>query len=376
MDKIKRGLMVASTLAMVALSAFPVVGVAQNYAGTGNNGPLLASKVAGKLMLKADVGYVYNFASDWNKSGGANGGDHKSVGASAIGYGLSLGWTNKTGFGISGEYVGFTHRWTGTANGTQKYNFEATYDILTVTPNYRFSLDKNDNWGLRLGLGVGISYSDVYWGRVDPTTNGVSNGAVKSGTKVAGGTVFYNASGVAGTVTTAGNCTFIVNSPSATNGGAKKGQRYVGTGGQSFTAPSDDTYQPIIATPAQPNQINCYDSKGVYVDSITVTSGTAPVSGAVAMTEAASSGGGDSGAGGGAKDDAGVVLAPQLAIEYDNGFLHADLNVRYIHGLLNVRYFGNEDSSAVWNKSSGSITYTSKTGPLATFVGLGLGINF
>ena len=118
MGKIKRGLMVASGVVML-----PVAALAQNAGGTGNNGPLLASKVAGKLMLKADIGYVYNFAGDWEKTGGANHGEHKSVGAGAIGYGLSLGWTHRSGFGLSGEYIGFTHRWTGTANGTQKYNF-------------------------------------------------------------------------------------------------------------------------------------------------------------------------------------------------------------------------------------------------------------
>ncbi|MDI9314107.1 MAG: hypothetical protein QM529_05500, partial [Hydrotalea sp.] len=81
------------------------------------------------------------------------------------------------------------------------------------------------------------------------------------------------------------------------------------------------------------------------------------------------------GSGGSAKDDAGFVLAPQVALEYDNGMLHADINVKYIHELFNVRYFGSEGSVS-GQKESGAITYTSIAGPLALFVGAGLGVNF
>ncbi|MDI9314523.1 MAG: hypothetical protein QM529_07625, partial [Hydrotalea sp.] len=194
-----------SLLAAGAIFGLPAIGQAQG-AGSGNNGAspsssgavgqnLLANSVAGKLMLKADVGYVYSFSGTWNKSTAEKPsiGGNTSVATGGVGYGVSLGWTHKSGFGIAGDYLGFEHKWTGGGTDVTKpnnqYNYDAIYHVLTVTPNYRFKLDAADRWGLRLGLGVGVSISDITWARKLDTAN---NAQAKNGTKVAGGAVFYN----------------------------------------------------------------------------------------------------------------------------------------------------------------------------------------
>ncbi|MDI9314376.1 MAG: hypothetical protein QM529_06870, partial [Hydrotalea sp.] len=63
-------LLITSTLSSAVFTTHANAQNAGNKAnlGTGANGPLLANAVAGKLLLKADVGYVYSFAGDWNKS--------------------------------------------------------------------------------------------------------------------------------------------------------------------------------------------------------------------------------------------------------------------------------------------------------------------
>ncbi|MGI9461165.1 MAG: hypothetical protein ACR2NY_01135, partial [Alphaproteobacteria bacterium] len=73
-----------------------------------------------------------------------------------------------------------------------------------------------------------------------------------------------------------------------------------------------------------------------------------------------------------AVDDVGFIIAPQISIEYDDGFLHGDINFRYMHSLTDVDYFGSESDGTI----SDDITYTKKAGPLAFYVGFGLGINF
>ncbi|MCX8515572.1 MAG: hypothetical protein ORN57_01060, partial [Alphaproteobacteria bacterium] len=69
-----------------------------------------------------------------------------------------------------------------------------------------------------------------------------------------------------------------------------------------------------------------------------------------------------------AKDDAGVVLVPQVALEYDNGMLHAEINVRYIHALKNVKYDG---TGELMGK-----TYSVNAGPVGLVVGAGFGFSF
>lgn len=67
-----------------------------------------------------------------------------------------------------------------------------------------------------------------------------------------------------------------------------------------------------------------------------------------------------------ANNSIGFILAPQIAIEYDNGMLHVDLNFKYLHRFNNVTYKGN----------NGGLDRTQLAGPMALFVGLGFGLNF
>ena len=63
------------------------------------------------------------------------------------------------------------------------------YHVVTFTPNYRFKLDQANHWGLRLGLGIGFSVSDIAWAKQITTASGGSQ-ADKAGNKlekIAGG---------------------------------------------------------------------------------------------------------------------------------------------------------------------------------------------
>ncbi|MDI9314037.1 MAG: hypothetical protein QM529_05125, partial [Hydrotalea sp.] len=187
----KKLILTSSLLATTLLATATHAQNVTNSRGTGANGPLLANAVAGKLLLKADVGYVYSFAGDWSKTGNADApknGDNKSAATGGVGYGVSLGWTSKSGFGLSADYLGFNHKWTGlgTNDSTTQFNYDAPYHVMTITPSYRFKLDSADNWGLRVGLGVGFSLSDVNW-----ANNLSASGAQsKAGVRVAGGAIY------------------------------------------------------------------------------------------------------------------------------------------------------------------------------------------
>ncbi|MDI9314526.1 MAG: hypothetical protein QM529_07640 [Hydrotalea sp.] len=479
-----------------------------NKNGTGANGPLLANAVAGKLLLKADVGYVYSFAGDWNKSNSSSPsiGGNTSTATGGVGYGVSLGWTSKTGFGLSADYLGFNHKWTGLGtdvNSKTEFNYDAPYHVMTITPNYRFKLDSADNWGLRVGLGVGFSLSDVNWAQKLPASGAQS----KAGTKVAGGAIYqwtgtetttssptlksalntfgindnqiaansHHCDGAGGTGagslniniaplvsdSSGGTDHFGVSygafdcsetlvagslaSPIVTGHGSSKtssnpsfdsglsgsasataagiSHRGLGTdisGGQSKIAgglndgkltldPGSSgnvdyaIWSAILGDATKTTGINALKNYTEFesgaavtlVDSVwgalsdntqvaLVAAGVLNVS--RAQTACSASGGTfDNGVctpptpaaagGGSAKDDAGFVLAPQVALEYDNNLLHFDINVKYIHELFNVRYFGSEGSVS-GTATSGAITYTRMAGPLALFIGAGLGINF
>ncbi|MDI9313942.1 MAG: hypothetical protein QM529_04625 [Hydrotalea sp.] len=404
--------------------------------GTGANGPLLANAVAGKLLLKADVGYVYSFAGDWSKTGNADApknGDNKSAATGGVGYGVSLGWTSKSGFGLSADYLGFNHKWSGGGTGTNagmEYNYDAPYHVMTITPSYRFKLDSADNWGLRVGLGVGFSLSDVNWANKTAVGNAQSNG-----TKVAGGAVFTpqqtnptaatGATGCVGGTATAGwtysdslggpsydglggdplQCFRLGLPASVASGLTDKSiagllavsDPYLGIANADFLSygvwrllfnnSEDALFAPNVTTRSKfsnstSHSVPTLETREQYVarcdaraDHCASYNGVA--AGTYANGEAAAAAVDAAGpsAGGSAKDDAGFVLAPQVALEYDNNLLHFDINVKYIHGLLDVRYFGSEGAVS-GSASSGAITYTSKAGPLALFIGAGLGINF
>ena len=323
---------------------------------------------SGKFSLTANVGYVHNFASKWDSEIG-NGKDNGGVG-----YGARLGWTHSSGFGISGDYLGFTSKWQ--SNGR---SYENPYHILTVTPSYRFSFGDDKEWGLKVGLGVGMSLADVSWGTAQ-TAKGTAS-------KIAGGEIFE----IAG-IGYVNN--YNVN-PIKSCIDSRTGVRIADSnGGVGFSSSCIDAGPSVIAGIGTITDIDIAKwliAKGVKSDGTTLDAtslaaakitrlGIGGVSSfilnALKNVEACPASGGTwnavtltctaKAAGGKAKDDAGFVLAPEIALEYDNGLLHADINARYIHGLANVKYDG----------SNGTANQLQKSGPLAVFVGAGFGVNF
>ena len=448
------------TTALVATMAGTATAQTANSGAWGVKNPLF-DKVAGKLNLTANVGYVYNFDSKWDSevgTGKANGG---------FGYGARIGWTNTSGFGISGDYLGFTSKWS---NGTTEYS--NPYHVLTITPSYRFSFGQSKEWGLKVGLGVGMSLADVSWGTA-MTAKGASG-------KVAGGAVYKSAatetessnmgdvahSGVPGeiarhdmfttasspTATSAGGsvtCSnyfitdgfasattieatdicignehsgnFRLDRPSGSATGVEKNKKQNlgkgGTAGATFSygyvTRVSITDSDIVADIKAGNIVWAKDTIAASIWSAAVSTATtateaqkvvdalkaaaaswtagagnfqaarATISSAVQTILDAGAVGSDvaklkgnlaaaiaaapvADAGGSAKDDAGFVLAPEIALEYDNGLLHADINARYIHGLANVKYDG----------QNGTGNQLQRSGPLAVFVGAGFGVNF
>ncbi|MDI9314528.1 MAG: hypothetical protein QM529_07650 [Hydrotalea sp.] len=384
--------------------------VFNNYAKAQDiNTNLLANNVDGKLMLKADIGYVYSFAGDWNKSNAESPsiGGNKSTATGGVGYGASLGYTHKSGIGLSADYLGFNHKWTGLGTDVKsktEFNYDASYHVVTLVPSYRIKLDSANNWGLRVGLGVGFSLSDVSWAQ----KISASNGAQSSGVKVAGGANYTAATGFLPlNVCGADNTTALaaitdsanLSTPNSCRDGALASiagitatdfaiatmlknagftQSELSAIGATTTTThahgisiSQNATNTVghIATPVLNSCVwgmvnGCYQANGTQYTAPAPSGGGGTPSG----NPAASSGGS-------AKDDAGFVLAPQVALEYDNGMLHADINVKYMHELFNVRYFGSE-GSVDGLATSGAITYTSIAGPLALFVGAGFGMNF
>ena len=427
MKNIKKQILTATTMATALLAGTAtalLAGTATNlHAQTANNSwgvknPLF-DKVAGKLNLTANVGYVYNFASKWD---GADIGTGKANGG--VGYGARIGWTNTSGFGISGDYLGFTSKWS---NGDKQYT--NPYHVLTITPSYRFSFGQTKEWGLKVGLGVGMSLADVSWGEAK-TAKGTAS-------KIAGGAAYSTVLRLPGSN---GACSapsefsdslggsFTVSAVTITIGASKcndnangvpadsgvsdtaMANAFIGADGQRLLGSIGAIGGVIpyglwsgLATSTTNNTLAAQwldlfvvgktPGAGVtsFLQSVTLESVSAAntrISGGVAAvtinqaifnllnaktkdalliaTGAKVADAPAPASGGSAKDDAGFVLAPEIALEYDNGLLHADLNARYIHGLANVKYDGQGSTSNQLQKS----------GPLAVFVGAGFGVNF
>ena len=130
-----------------------------------NNKFYINKSVDGFFTIKANIGYIYHFPTKWNMDGVKVNG----AGNSAVGYGASVGYTHRLGFGLSADYLGFNNKWNSDGTG-----YDASFHTLLFTPSYRFALDKESTWGLRLGLGVGFSLSDVAWGKTGGAAGGLS----------------------------------------------------------------------------------------------------------------------------------------------------------------------------------------------------------
>ncbi|MDI9314036.1 MAG: hypothetical protein QM529_05120 [Hydrotalea sp.] len=419
--KITAMLLITTALSSAVFTTHANIAMAQTT-GTGTNGPLLANAVAGKLMLKADIGYIYSL----NGSGATS--------ASGVGYGASLGWTNKSGFGLSADYIRFNNKWTGPgiSDATKQYNYDASYNVVTLVPNYRIKLDSAGYWGIRLGVGVGLSISDVNWVSQASASGGAQQNGVKVAsaasyavTKSKGGpaiTVSPSDFGLSSDPMFGGNCavtngnfsTAMIFSdskgaPLATGAGMQLGDgsnRCTVTANNNHVAGFSNAQiaNALITGKIQLSDIRmenpvAYGVWSVFLQGNPVASAIVDFNRATALgffeagntvyvatalwnqldtavqgylTAAGAVAGEAPVTPSVTKDDLGFVIIPQVAVEYDNNLLHADINVKYIHELFNVRYAGNEALAL----ASAQGTYASKAGPLALFIGAGLGINF
>ena len=128
-----------SARAMVVVASCTAMGgatkaMAQNVSSSSSGAvgqTLLSNKIAGKLLLKIDVGYIYNFSGQWDKQGrktkSESDGSNISVGTGGVGYGASLGYNHLSGWGVSADYLGFDHKWVGAGTGNNAAN-QYSYD--------------------------------------------------------------------------------------------------------------------------------------------------------------------------------------------------------------------------------------------------------
>ncbi len=308
------------------------------------NNNLLADKINGQLTLKVDLGYLLNLPGKLNKSYQDGTTDTTALGAySSFGYGASFGYTSNQKWGLAFDYLGFNRKWN-----NDDYNYQANYHIIGLTPSYRFSLDKKNQWGIRLGLGVGVALSDITYTRVAVPAGGTAIAVDPKNPE-------YSQ-----------NCTF------RTDGdGLKPGDRVV-FGKYSSTVVTEKT---LPGGNIGPNRCvtfkygKGFTDRGEYkveADAIIrprlirpAANTSSPDEGIDASVASSTTT---------AKGGASMVLAPQIAAEYDNGYFHADINARYIVALQKFHYTGREDND--------SVKHTSNPGSLAFFVGAGMGVNF
>lgn len=129
----------------------PVNLLVDEYQGWGQPNPLL-NAIDGRFTLKAYLGYVANLPSSFTEQ-------NKKFNIptnNTFGWGGSFGWTHLSGFALSADYLGFGNSWR-----YQNANYYAHYHIITLTPSYRFSFGYDNAWGLKLGLGVGVTLSQT-----------------------------------------------------------------------------------------------------------------------------------------------------------------------------------------------------------------------
>ncbi|MDI9314368.1 MAG: MAP7 domain-containing protein [Hydrotalea sp.] len=374
--------------------------------------------IGGKLTLRGTVGYVYNFVQ------GNNFGSFGFVKAKFNGfaYGVSLDYTNDIGVGLSADYMNFKTNMTSVGpgdNSVYQYHYSADYNILTLTPNYRFKLDAAGHFGIRLGVGLGINAPNITWGKEPNITTGdvrATAGALYTGPRLMFNpkcTGLYGGSGVVG----GGGYTDSkgAGSPSDPNGfywpagACDLGQAHI-TDQQVAEALERDV--PTFGGAVRDGQISYYTGVVSHAVWKKILSTDANSKGAAALDKPFL---GQPGAEAqfewgkatwvpysvwnvlspstqknllaagaipgpppdltiGVNKDIGFVVAPQVAFEYDAGMLHADINMRYMHELKKTKQ--HYEAGAAPETEAMNISDTSKSGPLAFFVGGAIGLNF
>ncbi|MDI9314322.1 MAG: hypothetical protein QM529_06595, partial [Hydrotalea sp.] len=262
------------TMARIALSVFaanlaiipPPLAMAQedttaNQAiggGGGGGGTLLADTIRGKITLTGNVGYVFNLPGTWNRGDGGTTNATKNGG---LGYGASLGYVHSSGWGLSADYLGFAQKWSSAsgaeqANSAGTYNYDAGFHVITLTPSYRFQLDKANNWGLKIGVGVGVSISDLAVSKQGPS----GGNAASNGTRVAGGAAYTYSNGNDNTPAINNNCPYFTDSVGETVRDGTYGLFHI-SGGGNITLPTNSCIPAAMLT----NGNNGAQATGIYV---------------------------------------------------------------------------------------------------------------
>ncbi|MDI9314296.1 MAG: cell envelope integrity protein TolA [Hydrotalea sp.] len=389
--------------------------------------------IGGQIILKADVGYIYNFSQPDN---------FKTLGLGTsqfhtMGYGVSFGYTHQLGIGLSVDYLGFQNNITAIGvgeNADYQYNYKTDYNIVTLTPNYRFKLDSDGHFGMRIGLGIGVNRPNIYWHK-EPVQagNGAGGGVrVASGATYEGPTPYssihtkcddifnpaddgflrkkYDDSQGYGEAPPAWHNYFckpgekpprdrdaefarmLEEDRGAFEGGIRPGSfKYVsgtvayGVWDKILSEDKNFTGAAVLngATdfehgPPTPVRYNVWDSlspetqagltaAGGYREPLLTAIGpdatpvpkTLPQSTPIPSVLAPAlpiNNPGD------IAKDIGLVIAPQVSVEYDYGMLHADMNIRYLHEFKKTKIY--DDSNLTINNRQ-NVNYTSQSGSLA-----------
>ncbi|MGI9348154.1 MAG: hypothetical protein ACR2PV_09235 [Gammaproteobacteria bacterium] len=364
-------LLCATTLSLALLS------------GTAQAQNMLANKIDGKLTLSGNVGYIYNFSGSWRSTE-----SHTSKSGNSVGYGLSFGYDHKSGFGLSSEYLTYTHNYeTGGAS------YKVPYHIATFTPSYRVNFGKDDNWYMKTGLGLGFSISSIE----KTTTNG--------NIEIASGLLYYNRELEDGKLCHIANDhrdgglfierghvvpVYAASEPDGSgNQRAFTESPFVGIefepdpsvgdtlpvgiacltlwDGGTFTVLHEDGLHYAYGTYKIESDANNSPYPAEYAIDQTdgiITRETPPQSDGSNIVTIEFNDEEDIRTL--AIDDAGFIIAPTLAFGYDDDIFHFDITTKYIHALKDVLYHG----------ENGDPNQTQNKGPLAFYIGAGVGINF
>ena len=127
------------------------------------NTNILLDKIAGKFLIKAEGGYLYQFASSWSVNGESL---SRPLNPLWLGVGGSVAYEHMSGWGLSADYFGIYNFWPSTYSRVDNPLFDnRSYSeflhIISLSPTYRLSFGLSRYFGLKFGLGVGMSLSTL-----------------------------------------------------------------------------------------------------------------------------------------------------------------------------------------------------------------------
>ncbi|MGI9461584.1 MAG: hypothetical protein ACR2NY_03300 [Alphaproteobacteria bacterium] len=345
-------LLCATTLSLALLSG---VAKAEN---------MLADKIDGQLTLSGNLGYIYNFSGSWQS--------HNSKSGNTVGYGLSFGYDHKSGFGISSEYLTYTHSYNAVTGESGSFSYRVPYPIVTFTPSYRANFGKDDNWYVKTGLGLGFSLSSI--------ESLAANVQVASGLAAGahGGQdqpLLYTDSQFSAVDFSDRECDVYVQGPVS----LYPDHNYVFRDRYAGREIEIELINVLLGTSIDLQNGDCLaltnESGGSLAKALWIydssTGEYQTYSADYDIVRVLLHVGGEGLTEDGlqpqvAVDDAGFVIAPTLTIGYDDDMFHFDITTKYIHALKDVLYHGENDAP----------DQTQNKGPLAFYIGVGTGVNF